>query len=146
MENAILSCEQIQQIKVALAASDDRSLKLLVHLGLYAGLRAAEAASLRRADVTDPDGRIAEHVRVRTSKSGALRAVPMHANLRGELEAALKTDEGRVGGTLFDDARGAPLSPYAVRMKIRALFRRIGLGGFSPHSLRKTFCARQRGL
>jgi integrase len=117
--------------KIATAAALDEALakasrrdRLAVLLAAYAGMRRAEIAGLHADDVGD------EWVRIK-GKGGRTRKVPIHPNLKPDLEKARK-----IGGFLFPDRFGdGPVTADAMGRRIARLLP----AGFTAHSLRHYF-------
>jgi integrase len=113
----------------------DQRLFLILLLGAYAGLRAAEIAGLDHADVwlhaTPP------MLIVRGGKGGKDRAVPMHPALVEDFGPT-----GPISGPVFPrgDSRsdGEPISAAWVSVLVAEHFRSLGISG-SCHRLRHTF-------
>lgn len=102
-------------------------------LMLYAGVRLAECAALRWADV---DLR-ANLLTVQEGKGGKARILPLHPALRGELARA-------AGGAVPSRAvvgkyDGTPLNPKALAHIFEEWLPRQGIEGVSAHRLRHTF-------
>jgi integrase/recombinase XerC len=110
---------------------------LAVLLLLYgAGLRVAEALSLRRRDW--PAGRA---LRV-TGKRGKTRIVPIVPAVAQAIDAYLKACPHALppDGPLFVGARGGPLNADLVRRSVAAARKRLGLPDtLTPHALRHSF-------
>lgn len=134
----------------ALAAGNDRD-RLILLLAAYGGLRRAEIAGLRWADVGD--GALRVH-----GKGGRIRLVPLHARLRAELAVErdrrheLRTGSGyryrgrprRTGDTrelvawVLPGRSGGHITPDAAG---RAASRALG-PGWTGHTLRHRFATR----
>lgn len=126
-----------QRLNAALATSSDRD-RLMLMLGAYAGLRAAEIAGIRLEDLRD------NTVWVR-GKGDKVRRVPLHPRLALAMNHELaQRQRGQLGsGHRYGDASspylfpgqqpGSPITPGAVG---RILKRRLGERG---HSLRTRF-------
>lgn len=143
-----LSGEQVRQLLRALRVPDglppgDRYQwernRLAVLLMLYAGLRLAEAAALRWADV-DLDGEV---LVVRGGKGDKDRSIPLHPALLGELRLAASE---RRGGTVLATYRGRPLATkslsHVFERWVPPVLTAAGVEGLhvTAHRLRHTFC------
>jgi integrase/recombinase XerC len=110
---------------------------LAILLLLYgAGLRVAEALSLRAADLP-----IGSTLRV-TGKRSKTRIVPVVPAVRDAIADYVRQCPYPVFGTapLFVGARGGPLNPDLVRRSVAAARRRLGLpDSLTPHALRHSF-------
>ncbi|MCI0687921.1 MAG: site-specific integrase [Sporichthyaceae bacterium] len=124
----------------ALATATDRN-RLILLLAAYAGLRRAEIAGLRWADITA--GTLRVH-----GKGGRVRVVPLHPKLDDALRAERSRRRGRTGSGyrytaggqvwLFPGQSGGHLSPNAVGC---AASRLLG-PGWTVHTLRHRFATR----
>ena len=105
-------------------------LKDFVLWALHSGMRRQEILNLRFSDVVVTS----EHaiVIVRTSKSGNSRAIP------ATLEMGYIVERMRVLHRENGDDRLFPVSLTTVKRKLRALWRRTGLGDVRLHDLRRT--------
>ena len=120
--------------KIATAAALDEALdkasrrdRLAVLLAAYAGMRRAEIAGLHAEDVSEGWIRI-------KGKGGRTRKVPIHPDLRPELEKAVA-----IGGYLFPDRYGdGPVTADAMGRRIARLLPK----GFTAHSLRHYFATK----
>ena len=115
-------------------------------IGLLAatGLRRSEATGLQLEDDT-PDG-----LRIRTSKTGRSRLVPLHEGVRAALDRYLQLRRqcGSTAEHFFVLAHGGPLSPVHLTQTFIRLTRRLGLRGGPGepgprlHDLRHGFAVR----
>jgi integrase/recombinase XerC len=116
--------------RALLAAGPGRDRVMLL-LGALAGLRRAEIATLRVADVAG------DQIYVR-GKGGRTRVVPVHPLLAPEIAAWLA---GRMDGWVFPGKVDGHLSAHHVGKRMAAL-----LGpGWSAHKLRHRFATRAYG-
>ncbi len=103
-----------------------------------AGLRIAEALSIRRGDA--PVGAVESLTIV--GKGGKARAVPVILPARKAIETYLELCPHRLAkdGPLFVGARGGPLSPRVVQLTVERLRGALGLPeSATPHALRHSF-------
>ncbi len=113
--------------------------RLIIMVGLYAGLRVSEIVGLRIERIDLDRGQIL----VYQGKGGKDRIVPISAKLEGPLRTWLR---GRTEGWLFPSARiqDKPLSIRAVQLMIAATAKRAGIRRpdpsqrVTPHKLRHT--------
>ncbi|WP_339948642.1 tyrosine recombinase XerC [uncultured Albimonas sp.] len=116
-----------------IAARDAAVLTLLYGCGL----RISEALSLRRADAPLP-----EVLRIR-GKGGKERLVPVLPAARAAVDAYLEIlpwDATAGDGALFLGARGGPLSPRLIQLRMAEARARLGLPATAtPHALRHSF-------
>ncbi len=125
-----------KMLRLADCFADDlpgRQRRCFLVLGLFAGLRAQEIAGLCSEDVDLDNGAIV----VRNGKGGKDRAVPLHPEIRAELEALPMPSRGVV----FRQRDGSPLNPHNVSHAVGRYFARNGISG-SCHSLRHTFATK----
>lgn len=113
------------EIERTVAAARSASLRAIVMLGAYGGLRVSEIAALRWDHLDVERGLIA----VREGKGGKDRFVPLAARLGDELGVLRRRSDGYVVGTT-----GANVS-----QRVRGHFARLGVD-HRPHDLRATFC------
>jgi integrase len=119
-----------EQLAAALYWEKDRSVRLMILLGAYAGLRVSEIANLQTADIhlhTNP-----ATLMVRQGKGRKDRVVPLHPVLAAEF--------GQVpAGWVFPSPRkDGPMSVEWVRDLIERPFAALGVE-MTPHTLRHTF-------
>lgn len=112
------------QVELAMTRARSASLRTLVMLGAYCGLRVSEMAALRWADVDFERGVI----EVREAKGGKDRIVMMAKQLASQLGALPRRSDGFVIGT----------SSANVSQRLRGHFARLGID-HRPHDLRATF-------
>jgi integrase/recombinase XerC len=109
-----------------------------------AGLRIAEALSIRRKDA--PIEAI-DAVRI-VGKGGKMRVAPVIAPVRREIETYLKLCPYPLGpdGPLFVGAKGGPLSPRIIQLTVERLRGALGLPDTAtPHALRHSFATHLLG-
>lgn len=110
---------QPEEVAAVRAACRDRQDRLVIGLGLFAGLRSSEIAHLDRRDVRLTDRVIV----VRGGKGGRDRRVPLAGELHRDLAVELVEHDNRQG----------------VYWRTVQVFRRAGVEGHRPHDLRATF-------
>ena len=109
-----------------------------------AGLRIAEALSIRRQDA--PVGEV-ETVTV-VGKGRKTRSTPVIAPVRAEIENYLKLCPYALKpeGPLFLGAKGGPLSPRIIQLAVERLRGALGLpDSATPHALRHSFATHLLG-
>jgi integrase/recombinase XerC len=109
-----------------------------------AGLRIAEALSIRRQDA--PVGQV-ETVTV-LGKGRKTRSAPVIAAVRAEIENYLKLCPYALKpeGPLFLGAKGGPLSPRIIQLAVERLRGALGLpDSATPHALRHSFATHLLG-
>jgi integrase/recombinase XerC len=109
-----------------------------------AGLRIAEALSIRRKDA--PVGAL-DSVTI-LGKGGKIRVAPIIAPVRREIENYLKLCPYALTreGPLFVGAKGGPLSPRIIQLTVERLRGALGLpDSATPHALRHSFATHLLG-
>ena len=109
-----------------------------------AGLRIAEALSIRRQDA--PIGAV-ESVTI-VGKGSKTRSAPVIAPVRNEIENYLKLCPYALApeGPLFVGAKGGPLSPRIIQLTVERLRGALGLpDSATPHALRHSFATHLLG-
>lgn len=112
----------------------------IVQLFLHTGLRVAEVASLKIADVDNRDR--SGLVRVRHGKGEKEREVPLNASARRALRLYLESrGEVRPEEPLFPSRRNRPMPERSLQNLVAALARRAKVTRIpvSPHTFRHTF-------
>jgi len=128
--------EAISADAVAWVAARDAAIAALLY---GAGLRIAEALSLRRSDAPLPGSEAGLRV---VGKGGKERVVPVLPAVRERIAAylALCPHALERGAPLFVGVRGGPLNQRQVRAAMIALRRSLGLPEHAtPHALRHSF-------
>ncbi len=137
----VITVEQLARaLEVAARARCPESGVLKLLLSFYAGLRAAEIASLTAEAVTEADGSISSTIWIprEHSKSGRDRRIPMHPRIR---EALLDYRERYPDLDYFAIGRSPRdrQSANAVTLWFRRVYLEAGLTGCSSHSGRRSF-------
>lgn len=119
----------------ALHKCDDRT-RLAIQLGLYAGLRRAEIAAVRVADIQG------DQLLVR-GKGGKHRIVPIHPELQASLRAELsRRDEAKVTTPwLFPSASPQRAGNHVTPQHMATLISEALGDGWSTHMLRHRFAS-----
>lgn len=138
---ATLSGAEVSRLLDGPCGTEPRDLRdrALLELLYGCGLRAAEACTLRLADVRLEAG----SMRV-MGKGGKQRVVPVGGAAAAALERYLARGRPRLAGgghteRLFVSVRGRPLHPSDVRRSLQRALARAGVATRSPHALRHTF-------
>jgi integrase/recombinase XerD len=136
-----LSSAEVSRLLDGPCGTEPRDLRdrALLELLYGCGLRAAEACTLRLADVRLEAG----SMRV-MGKGGRQRVVPVGGAAAAALERYLARGRPRMAGgghteRLFVSVRGRPLHPSDVRRSLQRALARAGVAARSPHALRHTF-------
>lgn len=113
----------------------------MLQIMLQAGLRVSEVTSLHLGDVEL--GERSGKVRVRLSKGGKHREVPLNKTVREALRAYIAERPGLEEPGLFLSQRGNSLTSRMVELVVQKCAEMAGLEdeGITPHSLRHTFAA-----
>ena len=118
----------------------NRALLLITH---YAGLRVAEAVSLRYSDVVADDGTIRTEIKLRAeqAKGGYARTVFVSERLRKELIAYIRLLQGckPTDSFFYTQKRPSGFSPNSAAQFFHYLYKRAGVDGASSHSGRRSF-------
>lgn len=138
------------EIKGVLKDLDERRSPLrdkVMFLFSLHGLRAKEIADLEISMVTDASGGVSDVIEVRdkAAKGKSGRRIPMTPLLHTTLKAYLAEPAPLRTKYVVCGTKGEKLSPNAVAVWFRRLYRSVGLDGASSHSGRRTFitnCAR----
>jgi len=123
------------EVRTLLESATDDTTRVLLHLGLYFGLRRSEIVSLKWADV-DFDGRKLTLGKTWKTKTGELRALPISKRS----EAFLRTwrDGQCPQPRPVDPVLPHSGSPTLLTTRFSQFVRRLGLTG-SIHKLRHTY-------
>jgi integrase/recombinase XerC len=119
--------------------------RVIAALPYYAGLRIGEVVGLDVADVSLSARKGTLRVLGKGRDDGKIRTVPMHADLRGYLQAWLAVRPTHIGAglpALLLSARGTRITDRAARTIITAVGDSAGITDtqpFGPHVLRHTF-------
>jgi integrase len=113
------------ELLVAALASDDRLVRLSVHLLYFSGQRIGDAIKLRWSDVRLPN------IALRQEKTGKPMLIRMHSDLIAELDRTPKR-----GMTIIADEIGKPVPIERVRRTLKEFAAALGYV-VVPHGLRK---------
>jgi integrase len=116
-----------------------RRNRVIVLLGVKAGLRACEIAGLEWSMVLDGHGSIGWSLNVwdAIAKKRAGRQIPIHPQLRRAL-MELSEEIGRFGPIIRSE-RGGPMTPNSIVNWFITMFVKLELTGCSSHSGRRSF-------
>jgi integrase len=140
----ILDEAQIERVLsyVAETSTSPLSAELKILLSFYAGLRAAEIASLSISAMCDADGRIGRVIRItaKNSKSKRARNIPMHPLIHAALQR-FRQRHPNIDFVAFTGRFGniRRQSAAAVTTWFHRLYRDMRFEGCSSHSGRRTF-------
>lgn len=124
------------RLRKALEMKGDRLHRALVLFGLHTGLRCAELAALRWADLTL--GERKGKAIVRRGKGAKLREVPLGYEARAALGLIGGPDRAGGAGHVFEGRRG-PLSERGIRFVVESYADLARLPELTTHVLRHTF-------
>lgn len=132
---------QLDQVPAELdddQVSEWRRNRLIIRCYLFTGMRLAELATLEKHDIDPDEGTI----RVK-GKGGKERIVPLHAEIRDDLAAALAS-----AGPLFESRKGGKLTAEGISEMFRRFVRGVLGVECTPHQLRHSFATqlRRRGV
>ena len=105
----------------------------------YTGLRVSELVKLRREDVDLEE----DMLKVAKGKGGKFRKVPLHQELKLQLERYLVAAPALINGYLFCNREGARISADYVHYMIGEYAKKAGLTkSVTPHMLRHSFATK----
>lgn len=113
--------------------------RAVIRLLLAAGLRLAEAAALKVADVEIKPR--SGSVTVQRGKGDKRREVPLNADARAALSSWLAVRPASESDALFLSQKGGALSARAIAQRVGELGAQAGIDGLHPHRLRHS-CAK----
>ena len=116
--------------------------RALILTSCYSGLRVAEIASLKMADVVNEDGTIRNEVRLSAAqtKGGQPRTVFLPQKLQDELAVYLTTRYARFPDVpFFHTSKRLGFSANSLCQWFFWAYRNAGIAGASSHSGRRTF-------
>lgn len=114
-----------EELLVAALASDDKRVRLAVHLLYYTAQRIGDVVAMKFGDIKDGV------LFVRQQKTDKELMIPVHKDLQAELAGL-----GRHLGPIIISARGKPLSVDRLRTSLKAWAAKQGQK-IVPHGLRK---------
>jgi integrase len=119
--------------KARLLAVCSPELRRIVLAALKTGMRKSELLTLRWLDVDFG----ANQIKIRKSKSGRIRFIPLHPDVLEILK-----DLPKSGDYIFTGSRGDALTLYGwVRTQFEAALDKTGIRNFKFHDLRHTFAS-----
>lgn len=135
---AIWTTEVIKKMRSRISSPQQR---LIFEISLFTGERIGAITQLRVADIYDPQSKVLPTVTFaaqtrKATKHGlaATRQVAIHPDLK----LFLKQYTPPVAGYLFPtSSRGGHITTRAVDKYWRAIFKDLGISGFSTHSSRR---------
>ncbi len=129
--------EMTQLVEVATDTPLGRRDRAMLELFYSSGLRLSELCALRWRALDLVEGLV--HV---TGKGNKGRVVPVGSHARAALQAWRADSPGEPGAPVFPGRAGAPLSPRAVQLRLRAAARAQGVWKrVHPHLLRHSFAS-----
>ena len=105
--------------------SEHARTRLAVHLLYFTGQRIGDVCKMQWADIRDGS------ISVVQQKTGKRLWVPLHSELRGELDRTVKR-----GLTILTNHEGHPMGPQVIRRELKAHGSAMGVE-VVPHGLRK---------
>lgn len=140
----VLSDLELDRVLTAISegrhAERNRVAVLLSHL---AGMRVAEIAGLRFADVVDQTRRVRDHILLRAAGDHAeARLVPVSTRLRQELEHFVATMPGTYDRPFLVTQKRTHFSAKTLCTLLAQLYAKAGITGASSHSGRRWFISR----
>jgi integrase len=121
--------------------------RVIVLLSVKAGLRACEIARITWPMVTDAQGQIASILELhpKAAKLGSGRRIPIHRDLRLELQRLLKLSPDVLGPVIQSERSGAMTAKSIVNW-FKRYYLALNLAGCSSHSGRRTFVTKAARL
>ncbi len=119
--------------------------QLLFIMGINSGLRVQDLLGLRILDVKNKN--VGERITIREKKTGKDNVLILNKEILSALNRFIPTIDSKETAYLFKSRKGfnAPLTTYAVTMKIKRWTNAINLrGNYGAHTLRKTWTFHQR--
>ena len=118
--------------------------RLMLMIGVMAGLRVGEIAGLTLGDIIDVDGSVRSEIYLASDrvKHGNARTIFLNKRIQQELTQYITTKKLRDEHLpLFSTHRGVrcSFSPNTLAQHFYWLFKNAGIKGASSHSCRKTF-------
>ena len=107
-------------------SSDERVIRLSVHLMYFTGQRIGDVCAMRWGDIRDGA------IFVRQQKTAKALHIPLHSDLAGEL-----TQTPRKGLTILAHDDGRPLDQKWLRLRVKAWLAARNEPQLVPHGLRK---------
>lgn len=153
-EASPLTVEEIQRLIPAAEATENWTLIVMVHLGLYMGLRRGEVAGLRWSNVSFEDN----IVKIRTTRtkvggkiiekppktSSSIRDLEMPKPVRDILQKHMEKqkENGIYGEYVLTDEDGQPVDPGNLGRPFNKLLKDCNIRHVRLHDLRHTFGTR----
>jgi len=131
-----LSDEEIRRLKKVCLRERER---IIINLGLLAGLRVKEVANLKWSDIsleTEPAS-----LTVRNGKGGKTRLVRFNGELKESIMEYLKHKTVNPDDPLLKSNNGEHISRRTVQRVFERVARRAGINGHSFHHLRHTYAS-----
>jgi len=119
--------------------------RAVIMIGLYAGLRAKEIASLKVSNIVEADGTMKGFIRLNTeqTKGRKSRTVAVNKKLLEALTGLLEVLENKKQtASLIQSQRGSKFTSNTITQLVKNVFVKANLTEFTAHSLRRTFITR----
>ncbi len=140
---AVLTKQQTKQVLSSIAKNNHAARnKVVLLLGMYAGLRAKEIAKLNRSDLFEQDGTLKASIMLTTlqTKGSKARTIPINKKLAvaiKELDKYLLDKTERA--SLIQSQKGAAFTSNTISQLMINVYKRANLNNHSAHSARKYF-------
>ncbi len=140
---AILTKQQTKQVLSSITKNKHAVRnKVVLLLGMYAGLRAKEIAKLKRSDLFEQDGTLKTAIMLNTqqTKGSKARTIPINKKLATAIkdldkELADKTERA----SLIQSQKGAAFTSNTISQLMLNIYKKANLNNHSAHSARKFF-------
>ncbi|GAV26345.1 hypothetical protein ciss_22780 [Carboxydothermus islandicus] len=103
--------------------------RVIIYLGLLAGLRVSEMAELKWDNIKDKKLQV-------IGKMGRVREVPLHPLLRDTLNELKRKSKYEY---VLPGWKGKPMNPSSIYKRVKAAGELAGIENLHPHQLRHTF-------
>jgi integrase len=116
----------------------DGRMSLMIHLGCYTALRISDLCRLKWSDLRK-DGKIVDKIMLKEKKTGKIRRIALHDDIRAHLSWHSKTFPTR--GYIFQNKDGNPVSTRYVNYELGRIKEKynLSLENMSSHVFRKTW-------
>lgn len=135
-ERKFLTDEEIEHLKRNCRTEKE---KLIINLGLLAGLRVSEVADLKCGDISL--GITTSSLTVRNGKGGKPRLVRFNGELKESIMEYLKYKMAGPNDPLLSAGPGGHLARRTVQRVFERVAGRAGISGHSFHHLRHTYAS-----
>lgn len=131
-----LEWDKMQTLVLKLERNGKHKIALLITFGCFTGLRISDLLKLKWEDVLESDS-----VNLTEKKTGKLRTIQIHQELRLVLDRYLQNHPRRSSGFIFLNRYGTqPIRVQYINRELKKIALEYKLGiQFTSHSFRKSF-------